>query len=82
MARALADAREGMGRAAVVTGDRGVGKSRIVQHFLGTEVNRDWTVFAIRGTPDGLNVPSRPMARLLRAWASVEERDFQSDIAS
>jgi DNA-binding CsgD family transcriptional regulator/tetratricopeptide (TPR) repeat protein len=66
---ALDDVRAGQGRVVVVEGDAGLGKTRLVEHFIGrvSEVR----VLAGGGIPLAADVPYAPMIEVFRALAGL-----------
>jgi tetratricopeptide (TPR) repeat protein len=67
---------EGRGQVAVIRGETGVGKSRLVYEFYHRHAKEraDW--FTGRCTSYGSAVPHQPLAELLRRMAGIEEVDL------
>lgn len=77
---ALAAADEGHGGVVFVTGDDGVGKSRLAKHLCSRAADRGFEVLKGRGTRSAVPVPYRPVAEALlgaaRSGAVAETPDM------
>jgi DNA-binding CsgD family transcriptional regulator len=77
---ALAAADEGHGGVVFVTGDDGVGKSRLAKHLCSQAADRGFEVLTGRGTRSAVPVPYRPVAEALlgaaRSGAIAETADM------
>ncbi len=65
---ALAAAQAGRGGTVLVTGEAGIGKSRLIRETVHTARGRDFVVLAGRAVGGGVPTPFRPFAEAL-AWA-------------
>jgi len=70
----------GRGQVVGIVGEPGVGKSRLVHEFLGTQPAAECTVLRVGAMPHDRNTPFLLIAQLLRAWLGVADRDRQSEI--
>ncbi len=82
LARALSDARKGRGSVAAVTGDAGLGKSRLLHEFLQGADAAGCTVLEAGAASHDEQAIYLPISRLLRAWLAVRERDDRATIAA
>lgn len=65
--RALDDVPAGTGSCVVITGEAGIGKSRLVRELLRLAGERDLTAVAGRSVPASANAPYRPITEALLA---------------
>ncbi len=65
----LGEAREGRGVVAFLTGEPGIGKSRLLREVLGCAVDAEMPVLRGRGSTTGPPVPFRPLAEALMSVA-------------
>ncbi|MFF6998243.1 AAA family ATPase [Streptomyces sp. NPDC008313] len=65
----LGDARRGHGTVAFLTGEPGIGKSRLLREFLGCAVDAEMPVLRGRGSVTGPPVPFRPLTEALMSVA-------------
>ncbi len=71
---ALDGAAEGRGGAVFITGDAGIGKSRLTRDIAYTASARDFQVLTGRGTQSAVPVPYRPIAEALMGAARAGMR--------
>jgi DNA-binding CsgD family transcriptional regulator len=71
LAAALDAAAEGHGSAVFITGDAGVGKSRLTKDVVGQAASRGLLVLSGRGTESAVPVPYRPIAEALLGAARM-----------
>jgi DNA-binding CsgD family transcriptional regulator len=71
---ALDSAAEGRGGAVFITGDAGIGKSRLTRDVAYTASARDFQVLTGRGTQSAVPVPYRPIAEALMGAARAGMR--------
>ena len=67
--RAFVEARDGRGSVAVIVGEAGIGKSRLVRELAADAVAADMVVLRGRAVPGGTNVAFRPLAEALGPFA-------------
>ena len=67
--------RDGKGRVAVVVGEPGIGKSRLLHEFLHTLARRDVLTLDGGGTPYSGGAVYRPGVHLLRQYFNIAETD-------
>jgi class 3 adenylate cyclase/tetratricopeptide (TPR) repeat protein len=80
LGRALERVREGRGQVVGVVGQPGVGKSRLVHEFTGSERMQGWLVLQTGAVSYGKATVYRPVIELLRTYFGVHPRDDQQDI--
>jgi len=80
LTRALRRAETGTGQVVTLTGGPGVGKSRLIHHFLHLGIARDATVLETSAEPYDRDSVYLPMANLLRAELDVLPSDPASAI--
>jgi hypothetical protein len=73
--QALEQAKAGHGQVAVVVGEAGVGKSRLVYECLHSHHTQSWRVFASASVSYGKATPYFPVIDLLKRYAHVDEED-------
>lgn len=71
---ALGKAETGMGTVRVLTGDPGVGKSRLVLEFLATLQSSRFRIVECKLLPAGLAPPLEPLAQLVRQFLGIEDQ--------
>ena len=69
--QAYAHARAGQGRAILISGEPGIGKSRLMQDFA-THLQDQALILVGAGNPGGHTLPYHPIAQALRSAANVE----------
>ncbi|MEO1575250.1 MAG: AAA family ATPase, partial [Pseudomonadota bacterium] len=72
---AWARARDGHGTAMLVSGDPGIGKSRLIQALKDRLLDRDERWTALRASAYHSNTPLYPVIALLRQTIGIDERD-------
>jgi DNA-binding CsgD family transcriptional regulator/tetratricopeptide (TPR) repeat protein len=72
-----AAAQSGMGRMVFLTGEAGIGKSRLASELADEARARGATVFAGRAVPTSISVPYRPLTEAL--LQALRERTFPDD---
>ncbi|HKZ03874.1 MAG TPA: AAA family ATPase, partial [Methylomirabilota bacterium] len=72
---ALARIRAGRGEAVLVTGEAGVGKSRVMWELARTPDVQDWHVLEMRCVPFARAAAEHPVAGLLRAHFGIERAE-------
>jgi len=80
LGRALERAKAGRGQVVGVVGLPGVGKSRLVHEFIGSEHLQGWLVLQTGAASYGRATVYQPVIDLLRTYVGVHLRDDQSDI--
>src|SRR5579871_670097 len=75
---ALDRAAQGLGGAVFITGDAGIGKSRLTRDVSYTAAARDFQVLTGRGTESAVPVPYRPIAEALLGAARAGLRPTAS----
>jgi len=75
LASALARAAAGRGGAVVVTGDPGLGKSRLFWELVHSPAVEGWTVLESVAVAHGKTTPYLPIADLVRGLLGVDARD-------
>lgn len=63
------------GQVVFITGEAGMGKSRLVHELVRFVAGRRTPVHETSALPHGSKTPFMPLARLLRLWFEVEDRD-------
>jgi class 3 adenylate cyclase len=79
LVRTMGQVREGAGHAVLITGDAGVGKSRLVYEFYHREAKGNLGWYTGRCSPFGASIPFEPVAGLLRRMAGIETADSRDD---
>ncbi len=74
---ALGAARSGMGGMVFVTGEAGIGKSRLASELAAEARAREAVVLAGRAVPTGVSIPYRPLTEALQQ--ALRERTFPDD---
>ena len=74
---ALGAARSGMGGMVFVTGEAGIGKSRLASELAAAARAREAVVLAGRAVPTGVSIPYRPLTEALQQ--ALRERTFPDD---
>lgn len=77
---AVERAAAGNGQAIVLSGDAGLGKSRLVHDLLG-HLPDDWTVFETACVAHGMNSSYHPVSALIRTMIGVEPEDSPAKVA-
>ncbi|WP_335934738.1 ATP-binding protein [Streptomyces sp. PTD5-9] len=72
----LGDARRGRGTVAFLTGEPGIGKSRLLREVLGCAVDMEMPVLRGRGSVTGPPVPFRPLTEALMSVARTLDADL------
>ncbi|MFF9352655.1 helix-turn-helix transcriptional regulator [Streptomyces sp. NPDC014734] len=72
----LDDARRGSGTVAFLTGEPGIGKSRLLREVLGCAVDAEMPVLRGRGSVTGPPVPFRPLTEALMSVARTLDPDL------
>ncbi|MBL6458671.1 AAA family ATPase [Belnapia sp. T6] len=80
MLEALHRAREGRGQVVTVSGEAGVGKSRLVHEFLRSPEMEGLPSISAAAMPHDRNTPYKLTAGMLRSWLTVENEDGQAEI--
>src|SRR5215471_17571346 len=75
LAQALKRAASGQGQAAVVIGEAGLGKSRLVWEFARSHHTHGWLVLESGSVSYGKATPYLPVIDLLKAYCRIQERD-------
>ena len=78
--RALALAHDGHGQLVAITGEPGVGKSRLVYEFIHSQWTQDWRVLEASSVSYGKATSYLPVIDLLKAYFGVHDRDTHRDI--
>jgi class 3 adenylate cyclase/tetratricopeptide (TPR) repeat protein len=77
----LSHAEQGHGQVAAVSGEPGVGKSRLVYEFIhSTPQTRDWQVLECRSFSYEVNTPWAPVVELLRRYVELDGREGPKEI--
>ncbi len=76
---ALQQAIEGNGQAIAVSGDGGIGKSRLCFELLERARLRDIPIYSATGVPYANAVPLHPVLGLLRSYFAIDESDALTD---
>jgi class 3 adenylate cyclase/tetratricopeptide (TPR) repeat protein len=77
LARALAEAGQGHGQVVALSGEPGVGKSRLFHEFVHSPHTRGWLVIQAGSVSYGTATPYLPVIDLLKDYFRIEERDDQ-----
>ncbi len=72
--------RQGEGRMVLLSGDPGIGKSRLIADLVADIQHEAASVMAVFGRPDGTDSPFRPLEEPLRAAMSIAEDADPEDI--
>jgi class 3 adenylate cyclase len=80
LAQALSEAETGRGQTVAVSGEPGVGKSRLCQEFLGSHRTKGWLTLVASGTASSETVPWSLATRLLRTYFSIRDDDGKRQI--
>lgn len=67
--------RDGTGRLAVIVGEAGIGKSRLVHEFLRRVARRNVLILDAGGAPYGSGTGDRPGVQILRQYFNIAEGD-------
>lgn len=73
--QAIRAAAAGAGRAVVVEGPAGIGKSRLLHEACNRSADLDPFLLTVAGAPDAANISYLPITRALREWMRVPEYD-------
>lgn len=68
---ALSGVGRGHGRAFAITGEPGVGKSRVLHEFIQRHVPAEWSVLHCAGVSHGRDIPYLPFKALLRDYFGI-----------
>jgi class 3 adenylate cyclase len=74
LANILRETESGHGAAVAVTGEPGIGKSRLLSELLKSRFIRGWTVVVANAQPTDVRSGLRPFANMLRQWLAVGDR--------
>src|SRR5262249_20791081 len=80
LAIALAEAARGDGQVVGLSGEPGVGKSRLIHEFIHSQRTRGWLVIQAGSVSYGAGTPYLPVIDLLKDYFRIEERDGQRQI--
>jgi class 3 adenylate cyclase/tetratricopeptide (TPR) repeat protein len=72
------DAISGWGGIVTVTGEAGIGKSRLVAEFTARDVLKKTMLLEGRAVSIGRNLPYHPIIHLLKNWMSIVEDDSEA----
>ena len=75
IARALAQAKDGQGQIVAVTGEPGVGKSRLFYEFAHSHRTEGWLILECGAVSYGGTTPYLPVVQLLKNYFRIEDRD-------
>ncbi|MCH9051834.1 MAG: AAA family ATPase [Proteobacteria bacterium] len=75
IARALAQAKDGQGQIVAVTGEPGVGKSRLFHEFAHSHRTEGWLILECGAVSYGATTPYLPVVQLLKKYFRIEDRD-------
>ena len=75
--RALGEAARGHGQVVALSGEPGVGKSRLFHEFIHSHHTRGWLVVQAGSVSYGTATPYLPVIDLLKDYFRIEERDDQ-----
>ncbi|HKQ60140.1 MAG TPA: AAA family ATPase [Candidatus Polarisedimenticolaceae bacterium] len=78
--RALRRAADGHGQVAAITGDPGLGKSRLVYEFTRSHHAQGWLVLEASSVSYGKATSYLPVIDLLKGYARITDRDSPRDI--
>ncbi len=73
------EAEQGSGRVALLTGEAGIGKSRLIEQFLNEDLPADAAVVELAGGALDADTPLQPFINLLRAEAGLAEAADPAD---
>ena len=77
----LRDGRRGQGQVAAVSGEAGIGKSRLVYEFLQTTPVSEWRVLECQALSYEMHTPWAPIVKLLQRYFDCDTREVTKDIA-
>jgi len=78
--RTLEQVERGKGAAVAISGEAGIGKSRLTRELCERAAARGWRTVVEGGLSDGQATSYRPLGRLLRAWLQVDEHQSQQEV--
>lgn len=76
----LRDAASGRGQVIMVTGDAGLGKSRLVYELQRRDSLRGWTIMTAAADAHDVRSGFRPFAGMVRAWLGIGPADAASRV--
>jgi len=74
---ALGEAAQGLGQVVALSGEPGVGKSRLFHEFVQSHHTREWLVIRAGSVSYGATTPYLPIVDLLKDYFRIEEQDDQ-----
>ncbi len=81
LAGALNNVRAGRGQVVAVTGEPGIGKSRLIHEFIQSYQARGCTISETGAVAHGNNTSYLPINNLLRTWFGIGQNDDQTAMA-
>jgi len=78
--RALHQATTERGQCLIVTGEAGIGKSRLVHEIIRSAAGHHIPVHETSALPHGSKIAFMPISRLLRGWFDVQDRDTPEEV--
>lgn len=80
LSEALTSARNGKGSMVALTGDPGIGKSRLLHEFAEHCQSEEIKVIQTRGVPYHKAVPAAPLANFLKSYFRIDDDDAPDEV--
>lgn len=82
MSEAFARAISGSGQVVAVSGEAGIGKSRLIWEFVHSELTEGWTILQSAASAHDKSLSYAPVIGMMRDYFDIKELDAPTDIAN